>query len=217
MLGRTHLLVGLATLGGAEHGTRWLQPRLIEAGLTGGWLSPALGSQLPASLIQPHLMQGLPTGLALCATAVMLGALAPDIDAEQSEIKSTLGLLGSVSGLLLTLFGVRHRGLTHYGLTAMLILIISSLLGWRLGYADVGVAFGLGYLSHLLADALTLSGVPLLWPFSGKVHLLPRPLRIRTGGPAEQVIFVGLSVIVLGLLVNLLPPGLSQILRRWLI
>jgi len=217
MLGRTHLLVGLATLGGAEHGTRWLQPRLIEAGLTGGWLSPELGSQLPASLIQPHLVQGLPTGLALCATAVMLGALAPDIDAERSEIKGTLGLLGSVSGLLLTLFGVCHRGLTHYGLTGLAVLLVGSLLGGRLGYADVGLAFGLGYLSHLLADALTLSGVPLLWPLPGNVHLLPRSLRLRTGGLAEQILFLGLVVIVLGLLVSLLPPGLSQILRRWLL
>ena len=147
----------------------------------------------------------------------MLGALAPDLDAERSEIKSTLGLLGSASGVLLSLFGIRHRGLTHYGLTAVLVFIISSLLGWRLGYPDVGLAFGLGYLSHLLADALTLSGVPLLWPLPGNVHLLPRPLRLRTGGLAEQILFLGLVVIVLGLLVSLLPPGLSQILPRWLL
>lgn len=216
MLGRTHLLVGLMTLGTVEQGTRRVMPYLLEAGLTGGWLAPERVSQLPSSLIQPHPIQGLPTGLALCATAVMLGALAPDIDAERSEIKSTLGRVGSLSGWLLRLFGVGHRGLTHYGLTGLAVLLVSTLLGGWLGYADVGLVFGLGHLSHLLADAMTLSGAPLLWPWPGSVHVLPRPLRIRTGGLVEQFIFVGLGVLVIILLITLLPPELSQALRRWL-
>lgn len=217
MLGRTHLLVGLTTLGMVEQGVRWLIPPVSQRLIALEIVTAELVETLPAGLIQPHLVQGLPTGLALCATAVMLGALAPDLDAEQSEIKRTLGLAGAVSGLLLTLFGVSHRGLTHYGITALLILILSGLLGWRLGYADVGLAFGLGYLSHLLADALTVSGVPLWWPRPGLVHLLPRPLRLRTGGPVEQLLFVGLGLLVIGLLMSLLPPALRQTLGRWLL
>lgn len=216
MLGRTHLLIGLASLGIVEQGSRWLIALVNERLIALEIVTAERVEQFPVSLIQPHPIQGLPTGLALCATAVMLGALAPDIDAERSEIKGTLGLLGSVSGLVLRIFGVGHRGLTHYGLTGLAVLLISTLLGGRLGYGDVGLAFGLGYLSHLLADAMTLSGAPLLWPWPGSIHVLPRPLRIRTGGLAEQFIFVGLGVLVIILLMGLLPPELSQALRRWL-
>jgi len=30
-------------------------------------------------------------------------------------------------------------------------------------YPGVGAAFGLGYISHLVADAMTIRGIPLLW------------------------------------------------------
>lgn len=58
----------------------------------------------------------------------------------------------------------------------------------------LGLGAGAGVLFHQLADALTLSGVPLLWPLDrdgkgGTVdrHLLPPGLRIRTDGPFEKV------------------------------
>jgi membrane-bound metal-dependent hydrolase YbcI (DUF457 family) len=52
----------------------------------------------------------------------------------------------------------------------------------------VPVAFGAGYLSHLLADAVTVAGVPLLGPLSGRsVRFLPKPLALRTGSAAESV------------------------------
>jgi hypothetical protein len=44
----------------------------------------------------------------------------------------------------------------------------------------------LGFLSHLFADMLNPSGVPLFWPLTGKrkcFHLLPKALRIPTKSP----------------------------------
>lgn len=169
MLGKTHLVFGLTTLAGVD-------------ALTG--------------LVQAHPIQAMPVGPFLCAGAAALGALAPDLDAADSLIHSELGEAGLRLSNRLHSWGLEHRGLTHYGLTTLAIILLSGWLGWRLGYPDVGLAFGLGYLSHVLADGLTLAGVPLLWPRQKQVHLLPGPLRIRTGGPAEPLLFLTLTLIL---------------------
>jgi membrane-bound metal-dependent hydrolase YbcI (DUF457 family) len=104
----------------------------------------------------------------------------------------------------------------HSGAAVGVVFVLSGLLGWRLGYLDVGLAFGLGYFSHVvLADALTISGVPLLWPLEHRFHLLPKGLRIRTGGPVEGLIFLG---VVLGLagLVWVTPDFIPPELVKWL-
>jgi inner membrane protein len=56
------------------------------------------------------------------------------------------------------------------------------------------VALAFGWASHLLLDALTPAGVPLLWPLPARVRLPPG---ITTGGLLEQV------VVALGLLLCL--------------
>lgn len=186
MRGHTHALFGLTTL-------------VVVNSLT--------------NFIQPHLAKDVPVGLVACAGAAILGALAPDIDAEDSSIKRELGLAGSAASLGLKLAGVKHRGLTHSGLATVLVSVVAWLFARSLGYGDVGLAFGLGYLSHVaIADAMTIHGVPLLWPLPGRFHLLPRLLRIRTGGAVETVIFVVVAV-ELGLL---LPAALPPELFTWL-
>jgi inner membrane protein len=78
---------------------------------------------------------------------------------------------------------VQHRGATH---TLAFLAVVAAALGWLghvfagqfgtastrtagLGVAVAGVAVG----SHLLADALTPSGVPLLWPLSRRRFSVP--------------------------------------------
>ena len=47
--------------------------------------------------------------------------------------------------------------------------------------AQIALAFGLGCLSHLFADALTVSGIPLFLPWSARrVGIGPRSLRLRS-------------------------------------
>ena len=71
---------------------------------------------------------------------------------------------------------VRHRGVTH---TLAFLAVVAAALGWvgHLFAGEFGTSptrtAGLGVVvavvavgSHLLADALTPSGVPLLWPLS---------------------------------------------------
>ena len=78
-------------------------------------------------------------------------------------------------------------------------------VGW------IGVAVTLGMLVHMVGDALTESGAPLLWPVRIKdrrwypVGSL-RPLRFRTGGPVEAwVIAPALTVAVFVLATRVVP------------
>src|SRR5512137_425988 len=107
-------------------------------------LTALVAAQTAAPFIEPHPVNGLPAGLVWCAAAAILGALAPDIDAEDSMIKRELGAAGGAASLGLRLFGVKHRGLTHYEITVALVVLAAWLLGRQFGYTDVGLAFGLG-------------------------------------------------------------------------
>lgn len=49
-------------------------------------------------------------------------------------------------------------------------------------------AFGVGWFTHLLLDALTVAGVAVLWPASGYRLRLGG---FRTGGLFDHVLFVG--------------------------
>lgn len=176
MQGHTHALFGVTTLAIANH---------------------------LAGFIEPHMIRGVPTGMAVCAGVALLGALLPDIDAEEATIKSELGLVGRMLGGGLSLFGVKHRGLTHRGVIALLVVGVGMVMGDLWGWPDAGLAFGLGWVSHILADGMTVSGVPLLWPWKKDFHLLPKPLRVRTGGPVEGLIFMTIaSGLILGVILT---------------
>jgi len=103
---------------------------------------------------------------------------------------SILVALGGVSGLVNRLPG-HHRGWTHAPPAAIAICALSNVLGPALAPAlpGLGAAFSCGYLSHLLADALTIRGIPLWWPGASQpsLHLLPRHLRVRTGSGGESI------------------------------
>lgn len=166
--------------------------------------------------LMPHLWHAVPAGATLALGAGILGALLPDIDANESSIKHELGLAGSAISGGLRLLGVKHRGLTHTGLVAALTLVAAVIVGRHFGFADTGLAFGLGYLSHLIADGMTLTGIPLLTPFYRKhIHLLPKPLRVRTGSAAESLIFLLVSLGFVWLLPGLFAAELHW-LRQWL-
>jgi membrane-bound metal-dependent hydrolase YbcI (DUF457 family) len=157
---------------------------------------------------------------ALWMGGAMLGSLLPDLDASESKIRHlgwrhngvAVEPLQPLAWLAHRAFG--HRGFLHslggLGLCALALAPAAKYLG--------GAFYGgalLGYASHLLADGLTKSGVPL-WqvrPFtphrsSRRVHLLPRQLRISTGSMAEEVVFVLVAMTVLLMLMRhlTLPP-----------
>lgn len=71
-------------------------------------------------------------------------------------------------------------------------------------YAWLGLAFGAGWLVHILGDMITKMGVPLFWPLKIKGHRWydvapPTFMRIEAGGTFENVFLVPLFyVMILG-------------------
>lgn len=172
MMGRTHALVGVASL----------------------WCL-----QVWPSLIRPELLA--PLGI-----VAALGALLPDLDATQSQIKhlSVAGItpFAPLSVLLNRTFG--HRGLLHsllgWSIASVLLFPLTLLFG-----AAVPLALSLGYASHLATDACTKRGIPFLYPNRKRYHLLPRSLRLTTGSRAEEAVFALLAVLVAALILHALP------------
>jgi inner membrane protein len=86
---------------------------------------------------------------------------------------------------------VRHRGIFHSLLFGLLVsVIIAAIHAWA------GVGFFVGYLSHLFMDCFTRSGVKVFWPvYDNKISFG----WVRSGGVAEDVIFVLLLLLDLWL------------------
>lgn len=145
--------------------------------------------------------------VAIAATASML----PDIDEDGSKINKWLfsslnrkwrSLALASVGVIICLFWylahlplwvlltgiyaagvayVPHRSVTHslIGLAYVLWVIYLAIPTYLYAVAA-------GYLSHLLADAFTVAGVPFLWPYQKKVGLKTIGLEIRTGRETDK-------------------------------
>ncbi len=114
--------------------------------------------------------------------AAVLGSLLPDIDHPQSWAGRKMRAISVPLSLL-----VGHRGITHsaVAVVAGLALLLVMGMGWMAAPVVVG------YLSHLLADSLTPSGVPLLWPSRRRFTLN----LCQTGSVTE----IGLVAVIAGL------------------
>jgi len=117
---------------------------------------------------QPWLFFGL---MVFCASV-------PDIDEHKSKIGMKLEFIAYV---IKTIFG--HRGLFH---SIFIPLAIFLILHYWLGWTYIGLAIALGYISHLIADSLTIEGVNFLHPIS-KFHVSGF---IRTGSFLETLFFL---------------------------
>ena len=148
----------------------------------------------------PHLLIGASCGLALLPdrpeviAAAALGALAPDLDCEDSMLAS-IPIVGPIAAkftvilarLISDVCPVRsprhspfietassnhliHRGPVHTPLFAELLFLAT----WASGLDHtVCVALFVGYVSHLVADAPTRPGIAWLWPIYSTPIRLP--------------------------------------------
>jgi len=146
-------------------------------------------------LARTHLAFGFLTALFLQSTIpysnkyiffalVLLGALIPDIDKQNSKISQKIPIIPKIIQILTT-----HRGIFHTIFSAILIpgliyIFISKPYGFALFF---------GYISHLLIDGLTKSGVNLLYPFLELRIAGP----IQTGKITEHVLLGGIIIICL--------------------
>lgn len=114
---------------------------------------------------------------------------------------------------LFRIFGVRlrghgfranfgHRGITHSLLALGLLVALGELPVFPWHWLHLGFLIGWGYASHLLADALTKQGVPLLWPLDRRFGFPPfRALRLTTGRFMEYAL---VAVLTVACLINIL-------------
>lgn len=95
----------------------------------------------------------------------------------------------SVGVILIILLCSKHRGFSH-----SIIFLLGSTFAVRkislfYGHIDYSIIFAVSMTSHLLGDMFTKAGIGLFMPFSGKRIKLP--YTIKTGGKAENLIFIG--------------------------
>jgi inner membrane protein len=155
------------------------------------------------------ILTGTILGLVLTpATAAfaIVGALLPDIDTPTSLIGR---LARPLSRWLERRFG--HRTITHSLLGCTAVTLPLTPLALITGHWPL--AFALGYLSHLLIDAVNKSGTPLFWP-SPLRAVFPRheARRITVGSRAETVL-LALLLGTLGVLVPLHEMGFTRALH----
>jgi membrane-bound metal-dependent hydrolase YbcI (DUF457 family) len=98
---------------------------------------------------------------------------------------------------------------------ALTVAVERYLPGGTAGTAGwLGVAVTLGMLMHMVGDALTESGAPLLWPVRiRKRRWYPvgslRPLRFRTGGPVEAWVIAPALTVAVFVLATMAVPRLD--------
>lgn len=120
--------------------------------------------------------------------AMFVGSV-PDIDTRHSKIAQAFPFVAYALS-----FFIIHRGITH----SLLIPLGAFLLFNSLNISWVGLAFVVGYIAHLAADAFTKEGVNLLSPFP-KLQIMGF---IRTGGVLESVIFYAVLAVNLLMVIN---------------
>jgi inner membrane protein len=126
-------------------------------------------------------------GIPFILAGVLFSAL-PDLDTPKSAVGRRIRPVSTTIKLL-----IGHRTFIHsvwpWALLFLLIYPFSI---------DVALGIGVGYLTHLLLDALTRSGVQPFYPFPYKVR---GPL--KTGGIVENACAVAMIIIALLLAVSL--------------
>ncbi len=194
MLGKSHLFYGgtagaVAALALLHRAQPLPLAEAIAAGGVGGLL-PDLDE--PGSTISnaPRILGNTARRLLRRATGDtplrLLGWLAGLL------VRLAAGVLNVLSRLLSRL--VRfvsggHREGTHWlplwALLSVGVFALTAPLAVAQGGPYIGIGFCAGYLSHLIGDACTRTGIPLAPHLATRLHLLPRPLRIRTGSAGE--------------------------------
>lgn len=182
MIGKSHVTIGVVTY--ASLWTHPLEPLAVP--LFGGVRHPVAA--------------------AVALLIVALGSLLPDIDHARSTLARErivgVPILRPVSWGIGAVFG--HRGPTHSLLAFVALLLLGQWPSFPWAYVNLGWLLGWGYVWHLVADALTKSGIPLFWPLPVRFGLPPvRRLRFTTGTWPEAVV---VSLIVLGCVVRLVVP-----------
>ena len=145
-----------------------------------------------AVYLKNHYPIYLPSSIA-SITAILggiyLGALLPDIEEPESYIGNKFKLFSIVFSTF-----VKHRTLTHYLITPMLIIALAFYLIPPYSFSQLFFyALGIGILMHDIGDMLTNGGIRgFFFPFfpNTRIALLPSFLRFETFGLIEHLLIL---------------------------
>lgn len=150
-----------------------------------------------------------------------IGSLLPDLDNASAQIWQSVPL-GRVAGELVDPF-VAHRNFSHSILGVLLFgygfdrLLNMTPEYWSLNHQAILSAFLIGYSSHIVADMVTIQGVPLAWPLKRKFGIPPYPFegaRIITGKWFENLVVFPLVNLILIMLIARYWQEIKSILLR---
>ena len=127
-------------------------------------------------------------------THVIAGILIAAPIIKHTGLISVIGLLGSTAPDIDYRIGLEHRTITH----SILVLAISTLFIYLI-HPGAAAVWGLTYLSHLVLDSLTISGVPFMYPFNKKKFGLKL---VKTGSDIELYILLSLISFIVIIITN---------------
>ncbi len=170
-----------------------------------------------AALAGTALLAGTEPPVTAYPVAVVASWL-PDVDNPRSRLGNGLSRLKNPTANLVTrplswalrivsftlVRTVGHRTLTH----SFLGLALFALAAWLLlgNYPNFFYAGVAGYGSHIIADALNIRGVPLLWPLGKPFRLLPGG--VKSGGVLELAVAL-IVLIFAGFAISLVYPTID--------
>lgn len=168
-----------------------------------------IGATSALVLINPKV-----NDLSVTFSFAVIGSLLPDIDIKSSPVRKPITIfsvfiifyyllvlnnysftLQSIIGLAIMLgFSIyiillsSHRTITH---SIMGFLVYLAAVG--LSYPNGTEPFLAGYLSHLAADSITKSGIPLFYPIDTTKYGFKF---IKTGGAVEHLILLAFFILL---------------------
>lgn len=206
MKGATHaaagLVVGVALRELTGDATYWLP----VAGMLGGLLPDidepnSTVAHLPGQVrktVRRTAGKGPAAALVNLVVSIVTGLLEAATVALATLVKSVLGHRGAMHSLALAT-GIAVG--TTAG-TVALDAIAEASWSFRIP-ALAGPVLGMGYITHLITDGMTKSGVPLLWPMSKqRIRLLPKWLAAKTGGTVDWLVMFACNATTFGLILT---------------
>jgi inner membrane protein len=162
----------------------------------------AFASLLTVAVYFPPSSLNVPT-IITSSIGSVIGSLMPDLDQESNRLWDLLPA-GDFFGSLLKNIFLAHRTISH---SLLGTFVVYKILGWLLfkflnpDFIDIQIvrtSIMVGFVSHLLMDALTEEGLPLFFPLKLKVGFPPvRRWRIKTGKWFEKfVVFPAIIVYI---------------------
>lgn len=134
--------------------------------------------------------------LGILITAVSIGLIKSNLNLTELTLAFVLAIGFFIIRKLVTnsntfKWMTKHRGLMHTLIPPAILFIAadaSSFIYWNTFFAGACI----GYLSHLLADMLTVEGCPILWPiYKGNIRIL----KLKTKNASTWIAAVILAVL----------------------